>query len=243
MCIRDRQGAIYDITAENQHLLEKHELFAYQGTMEIYGEARQGKQYIGCIGTVDSSFPKQTHVTLKKGRFPKDAKEIAVEAFVLDELGLDYTLPRQLSITITTAKGNIIAKETTYTLTGIVNNYAANWNSDGDLVNLFITPSHHLPKPAVKNLFLIPKKGYEDALSQLSLNDNQLVENTQTEFTYHPYSPQNLPYTILAFASIGMMITLLWAIWHHFIQRQLREFQIDVYKRQIQYCVSPPHQR
>lgn len=220
------QGAVYHITDENRHMLEQHALFSYQGTMDIYGEALQETQYIGKIGAVDPPFPKQTQLTLKKGHFPEATNEIAMEAFVLDELGRDYSLPQQLTIAIKSPKGSVLTKAKTFTLCGIVNNYSANWNSDGDLANLFIAPSPSLQKTAVTNMFLIPKKGYEDILSQLRLKDNQITENKQTEFTYHPYSPQNLPYTIIAIASIAMMITLLWAIWHHFMQRQRREFQI-----------------
>ena len=124
---------------------------------------------------------------MKAGHMPENKNEIAIEAYVLDLLGIDYELDQKVNLDIH-MDDSVIHRE--YVLSGVINNYSSSWITDGTLASFFIFPS----EDAIisKNLFLIAKEGYIDSINEIQIDDD-IVMNAYVEFTYDPFSDQNIP--------------------------------------------------
>ena len=128
-------ASVYDVTKENENMLYDHQMLDTIGKMSVYGQVQYNDEYAGNIGVVDDSFYELSNISLKMGKLPSSPEEIAIEAYILDGLGIDYTLDQKISLSIQSGD-QIFKKE--YRLCGILDNYSATWINQGSLVNFFI---------------------------------------------------------------------------------------------------------
>lgn len=174
-------AAVYDISETSESKIVSNQMIRSIGNMNIVGEVMEDTEYKGSIGYVDKDFLEMSNISMKAGHMPENKNEIAIEAYVLDLLGIDYELDQKVNLDIHMNE-SVIHRE--YVLSGVINNYSSSWTTDGTLVSFFIFPSEDTI--ISKNLFLITKEGYIDSINEIQINDD-IVMNAYVEFTYDPF--------------------------------------------------------
>lgn len=87
------------------------------------------------IGVVDDNFVG-FGVSLNQGHLPKASGEIAMEADLLSELGYDYIVGQEITLTISCGSGDDSAYVTkTFTLCGVIKEYSNVWNTTSGTLN------------------------------------------------------------------------------------------------------------
>ena len=126
------------------------------GNMNIVGEVMEDTEYKGSIGYVDKDFLEMSNISMKAGHMPENKNEIAIEAYVLDLLGIDYELDQKVNLDIH-MDDSVIHRE--YVLSGVINNYSSSWTTDGTLASFFIFPSEDaiISKNLLYSFFGTPK--------------------------------------------------------------------------------------
>ena len=216
-------ASVYDVTKENENMLYDHQMLDTIGKMSVYGQVQYNDEYAGNIGVVDDSFYELSNISLKTGKLPSSPEEIAIEAYILDGLGIDYTLDQKISLSIQSGD-QIFKKE--YRLCGILDNYSATWINQGSLVNFFIQEDDSFFVQQT-NLFILPLQDYFDVMDEIILkNGNRFVYNDMVEFVYDPFSRQNLPYTILACFAIIYTLLLITYTFYNWTNQHTKEIQM-----------------
>ena len=175
-------AAVYDISETSESKIVSNQMIRSIGNMNIVGEVMEDTEYKGSIGYVDKDFLEMSNISMKAGHMPENKNEIAIEAYVLDLLGIDYELDQKVNLDIHMDE-SVIHRE--YVLSGVINNYSSSWTTDGTLASFFIFPSEDTI--ISKNLFLIAKEGYIDSINEIQIDDD-IVMNAYVEFTYDPFS-------------------------------------------------------
>lgn len=213
-------AAVYDISETSESKIVSNQMIRSIGNMNIVGEVMEDTEYKGSIGYVDKDFLEMSNISMKAGHMPENKNEIAIEAYVLDLLGIDYELDQKVNLDIH-MDDSVIHRE--YVLSGVINNYSSSWTTDGTLASFFIFPS----EDAIisKNLFLIAKEGYIDSINEIQIDDD-IVMNAYVEFTYDPFSDQNIPFTLLGIFTVCYSILLIAYVFIHWANQHTKEIQI-----------------
>ena len=152
--------------------LQGHAAVEKTGRMELWGYVLDSETKVcGSLGCVDEAFIHMGGVELEEGRLPEQENEIAVEGSVLLKLGYEKELGQEIELkvveTIPHGKAGIDKKESQsavkrYCLTGIVNNYSAYWQEDGEWpVSCFIWKDINCNQTPVRtHLYLSLKPQY-----------------------------------------------------------------------------------
>lgn len=123
-------GAAMHISSGSEERLKNHLSVNESGEMLIYGTVLyEEEKEAGYIGSVDDGFKELEQLTFLEGGYPQNTDEIALESCILDILNLTYTIGEE--ITLTVRNGNEEVREYTYVLCGILDNYSADWYTDG----------------------------------------------------------------------------------------------------------------
>lgn len=172
-------GVVYRADAELYDVLQEHAAVEAIGRMDLCGYVLDsGLTVYGSMGYVDSSFLEMGSVELESGRFPEKDNEIAVEASVLLKLGYEKKLGQEIELEVAKTvkygktgadpeESNVVSKR--FYVTGIVNNYSAYWQDDGEWpVSFFLwkNPAGDLPV-FQSNLYLSLKPEFSRYLKAL----------------------------------------------------------------------------
>lgn len=186
----------YGADPETAAVWETHATVETAGHMTLTGQVLDGASVLGGLGTVDSALTGLGRLTLLDGAWPAAPGEIAVEAGCLTRLGRSYDLGQTLTLTIAyeTADGETRTAEQTFRLTGVLQDYAANWKREGATLASFITAENPCPDAVLtRHIFLGLRSGYPDSawdLVQLGGGDGVYTVN---DYTYLCYGPANQP--------------------------------------------------
>ena len=213
-------AAVYDISETSESKIVSNQMIRSIGNMNIVGEVMEDTEYKGSIGYVDKDFLEMSNISMKAGHMPENKNEIAIEAYVLDLLGIDYELDQKVNLGIH-MNDSVIHRE--YVLSGVINNYSSSWTTDGTLASFFIFPSEDTI--ISKNLFLIAEEGYIDSIHEIQIDDD-IVMNAYVEFTYDPFSDQNIPFTLLGIFTVCYSILLIAYVFIHWANQHTKEIQI-----------------
>lgn len=215
-------GAVYNCNESEKSKLINNRMVSQTGFIYTIGDVQYNDVYQGAIGYFDDSFLELSNINFMKGSMPDEQNEIAIEKMKLDQMGLDYTLNQTISVQLI-HNDEVISKN--YKLCGIINNYSATWISRGKLLSFFIIEDNAI-KPIEESIFFRVKNGYLESLNDLDQKMiRDLVINTNVEFTYDPFSSQNVPYTLLfGFTIIYTILLLIYTFrqWTHTHSREIQ---------------------
>ena len=226
-------AAYYDISENDLSELKLNPLFETVGAQTIEGTLVQKKtqtiessgpdeeveieQQFGSIGIADPSFFEMAGLKLKTGHLPQNENEIAMEAAVLDGMGISYETRQPIELTIQKEnpddRNDFEEITETYVLSGVIENYSSTWSSNGNLIRSFI--SQPIPSKRIQNqkniiAFIEPKKGYEDGIDTMSTEDRMIETNVNRLLSRDPFSSGNIPVTLCVLLSF-LFLTILQA--------------------------------
>lgn len=220
--------AVFEATPTSITAVNNNQLIQEVGNMNIYGSVQVNGKQLGNIGSIDKQFEQMSHWKLKKGHYPNASNELLIESFVLDYLGMNYTLNQNLTLSVqcVDSKGTVHVIEKTFMICGILENYSANWIATNSLLNYIILPDDDFLPYKKTNLFINPKKNYDSIFSEINLDHNVFEKNNRVEIYYQPFSNQNKPYTILGISAILFLFLFLWFMLQSWIQLRSNEISI-----------------
>ncbi len=226
-------AAYYDISENDLSELKLNPLFETVGAQTIEGTLVQKKtqtiessgpdeeveieQQFGSIGIADPSFFEMAGLKLKTGHLPQNENEIAMEAAVLDGMGISYETGQPIELTIRKEnpddRNDFEEVTETFVLSGVIENYSSTWSSNGNLIRSFI--SQPIPSERIQNqkniiTFIEPKKGYEDGIDTMSTEDRMIETNVNRLLSRDPFSSGNIPVTLCVLLSF-LFLTILQA--------------------------------
>ena len=226
-------AAYYDISENDLSELKLNPLFETVGAQTIEGTLVQKKtqtiessgpdeeveieQQFGSIGIADPSFFEMAGLKLKTGHLPQNENEIAMEAAVLDGMGISYETGQPIELTIRKEnpddRNDFEEVTETFVLSGVIENYSSTWSSNGNLIRSFI--SQPIPSERIQNqkniiAFIEPKKGYEDGIDTMSTEDRMIETNVNRLLSRDPFSSGNIPGTLCVLLSF-LFLTILQA--------------------------------
>lgn len=226
-------AAYYDISENDLSELKLNPLFETVGAQTIEGTLVQKKtqtiessgpdeeveieQQFGSIGIADPSFFEMAGLKLKTGHLPQNENEIAMEAAVLDGMGISYETGQPIELTIRKEnpddRNDFEEITETYVLSGVIENYSSTWSSNGNLIRSFI--SQPIPSKRIQNkkniiAFIEPKKGYEDGIDTMSTENRMIETNVNRLLSRDPFSSGNIPVTLCVLLSF-LFLTILQA--------------------------------
>ncbi len=226
-------AAYYDISENDLSELKLNPLFETVGAQTIEGtlvqkntqtiessgpdEEVEIEQQFGSIGIADPSFFEMAGLKLKTGYLPQNENEIAMEAAVLDGMGISYETGQPIELTIRKEnpddRNDFEEITETYVLSGVIENYSSTWSSNGNLIRSFI--SQPIPSKRIQNkkniiAFIEPKKGYEDGIDTMSTEDRMIETNVNRLLSRDPFSSGNIPVTLCVLLSF-LFLTILQA--------------------------------
>ena len=135
-------GAISNGRESDAAFLLEQEWLDKLGACVSYGDIQASSSGSTSIGIMDEAFLEIGRIGLQDGRFPENAREIAMEADLLSALGYDYTVGQEITVTVNfpaTAyiksdgadeakpESVSISVEQTYILSGVIREYADLW--------------------------------------------------------------------------------------------------------------------
>ena len=245
-------AAYYGLSENDLSELKLNPLFETVGTQTIEGTLVQKKtqavessgsseeveieQQFGSVGIADPSFFEMAGLKLKTGQLPQTENEIAMEATVLDGMGISYETGQPIELMI--RKENPKDKEDfeeitkTYILSGVLENYSSTWSSNGNLIRSFI--SQPIVSKRIQNkkniiAFIEPKKGYEEAVDTKPTVDRMVETNINRLLSRDPFSSGNMPITLCILLSF-LFLTILQAetlfVWIWKRRQELRLLRI-----------------
>ncbi len=226
-------AAYYDISENDLSELKLNPLFETVGAQTIEGtlvqkntqtiessgpdEEVEIEQQFGSIGIADPSFFEMAGLKLKTGHLPQNENEIAMEAAVLDGMGISYETGQPIELTIRKEnpddRNDFEEITETFVLSGVIENYSNTWSSNGTLIRSFI--SQPIPSERIQNkkniiAFIEPKKGYEDGMDTMSTEDRMIETNVNRLLSRDPFSSGNIPATLCVLLSF-LFLTILQA--------------------------------
>lgn len=226
-------AAYYDISENDLSELKLNPLFETIGAQTIEGtlvqkntqtiessgqdEEVEIEQQFGSIGIADPSFFEMAGLKLKTGHLPQNENEIAMEAAVLDGMGISYETGQPIELTIRKEnpddRNDFEEITETYVLSGVIENYSSTWSSNGNLIRSFI--SQPIPSKRIQNkkniiAFIEPKKGYEDGIDTMSTENRMIETNVNRLLSRDPFSSGNIPVTLCVLLSF-LFLTILQA--------------------------------
>ena len=226
-------AAYYDISENDLSELKLNPLFETVGAQTIEGTLVQKKtqtiessgpdeeveieQQFGSIGIADPSFFEMAGLKLKTGRLPQNENEIAMEAAVLDGMGISYETGQPIELTIRKEnpddRNDFEEITENFVLSGVIENYSSIWSGNGNLIRSFI--SQPIPSKRIQNqkniiAFIEPKKGYEDGIDTMSTEDRMIETNVNRLLSRDPFSSGNIPVTLCVLLSF-LFLTILQA--------------------------------
>lgn len=226
-------AAYYDISENDLSELKLNPLFETVGAQTIEGTLVQKKtqtiessgpdeeveieQQFRSIGIADPSFFEMAGLKLKTGHLPQNENEIAMEAAVLDGMGISYETGQPIELTIRKEnpddRNDFEEITETYVLSGVIENYSSTWSSNGNLIRSFI--SQPIPSKRIQNkkniiAFIEPKKGYEDGIDTMSTENRMIETNVNRLLSRDPFSSGNIPVTLCVLLSF-LFLTILQA--------------------------------
>ena len=181
---------------------KNHATVQTAGCMEIYGSVTEVNGRTGTvpghIGYADQNALSLGNITLLDGRFPDTEDEIAIEAACLRRLDLPDTLGQQLTLTVSREDARTDTR--TYQLCGIVQNYSANWKTDGyPLPSFFVcknTPD--AAEPGLLHVFVQMKPEFAANATSLSSLCSWHSYFVQNDFTYLQYGKETSPASVFS---------------------------------------------
>ena len=226
-------AAYYDISENDLSELKLNPLFETVGAQTIEGTLVQKKtqtiessgpdeeveieQQFGSIGIADPSFFEMAGLKLKTGRLPQNENEIAMEAAVLDGMGISYETGQPIELIIRKEnpddRNDFEEITENFVLSGVIENYSSIWSGNGNLIRSFI--SQPIPSKRIQNqkniiAFIEPKKGYEDGIDTMSTEDRMIETNVNRLLSRDPFSSGNIPVTLCVLLSF-LFLTILQA--------------------------------
>lgn len=226
-------AAYYDISENDLSELKLNPLFETVGAQTIEGTLVQKKtqtiessgpdeeveieQQFGSIGIADPSFFEMAGLKLKTGHLPQNENEIAMEAAVLDGMGISYETRQPIELTIQKEnpddRNDFEEITENFVLSGVIENYSSIWSGNGNLIRSFI--SQPIPSKRIQNqkniiAFIEPKKGYEDGIDTMSTEDRMIETNVNRLLSRDPFSSGNIPVTLCVLLSF-LFLTILQA--------------------------------
>ncbi|MCI6731384.1 MAG: hypothetical protein MR487_03550 [Lachnospiraceae bacterium] len=152
--------------------LQGHAAVEETGRMELWGYVLDSEAKVcGSLGCADEALISMGEVELEEGRLPERENEIALDSSMLLKLGYEKKLGQEIELKVvetpTYGKAGSDAKESQlavkrYYLIGIVNNYSAYWQEDGEWpISCFIWKDKDYNLPPVRiHLYLSFKPQY-----------------------------------------------------------------------------------
>ena len=189
-------AAGYGISAETAAVWETHATVETVGHMTIAGQVLDGETILGGLGTVDAALIDLGRLTLLDGTWPTAPGEIAVETGCLTRLGRSYDLGQTLTLTISyeDGDGETCTAVQDFRLTGVLQDYAANWKREGATLASFVTAENPVPDAAMEtHCFLGLRPQYLDSAWDLVRLGGQDGKYTVNDYTYLRYAPANQP--------------------------------------------------
>lgn len=160
------------------------------GQMTILGTVLADGAVVGGLGTVDATLVELGQLKLLDGTWPTAPGEICAESSCLSRLGFSYELGQTLTLTVGAGDS---AVEQDFILTGVLQDYAANWKRDGATLASFVVAQTPSQAATSRHIFLFLRSGYLDAgpdLLKMAGRDGHFVLN---DYTYLRYAPANQP--------------------------------------------------
>ncbi|MGM9942442.1 MAG: hypothetical protein ACI32N_10725 [Bulleidia sp.] len=175
-------GAVFNISQHGEELLKNHLSVQETGEMLVYGSIlNENEEEIGYFGTMDDSFRQLEQLSFVEGGYPQKEDEIAVEYAVLQILDVPYDVGKPLTLKLKDADGTI--EEKTYVLSGVMDSYTADWQSDGyQLVSGVVC---HEGDVSQRNLFFLAD--YENA-NQMQELSRLIHDRKDSWLVYNSYS-------------------------------------------------------
>lgn len=137
-------------TEEESRCLEEHAWIDGYGTTlvrtDMCGQPRDmnmvNAKGHGPVGVVDDEFINLSNIVLYSGEMPEQANEIAMTQHVLSAMGHSFELGQTLSLAYIKGYNELGEPEygyVKYKLSGILENYTADWTVSGELPEYFVT--------------------------------------------------------------------------------------------------------
>lgn len=177
-------GAIPNGRESDEAFLREQAWLDELGITKSYGTIQASSSGSTGIGVMDEAFLRVGRISLQDGRFPENAGEIAMEADLLSALGYDYTLGQEITLTITLpataqvkaddseelkGQGVSVPVEQTFTLCGVIREYADLWMRGSSYIGL----------PPLNSAMITPEAA--EALRQSALEAANALRDDMTK--------------------------------------------------------------
>lgn len=222
-------GAFFDVSAENLKEIRQNPMFESAGTQNTFGmvigtdQDEREIQY-GNIGFADSAFFDMAGLQMKMGKMPDQENEIAVEASVLDAMGISYEIGQEIELEIRTDAER--TKTERFVLSGVIENYSQFWNGGPDLVNFFTNGPSYESFGARLHVFVEPVSGYQDALLKYRLGDQVPEANINRFRSKDPFSDENRVVTLSVILSLILCAVISAEILFSWIWKRMEEIRL-----------------
>lgn len=166
------------------------------GQMTLCGAVESDGAILGGLGRVDEALVELGRLTLLDGVWPSQPGEIAVESGCLTRMGCSFDLGQTLTLTIAweDASGEAFTQEKTFRLTGILQDYAANWKREGATLASFLVSENPVPTAdETRHIFLSLRPEFLDSAWDLAQMAGQAGKFVVNDYTYLRYAPANQP--------------------------------------------------
>lgn len=186
----------YGVSETAAETYAAHAAVEKMGQMTLYGTVQSDGAILGGLGRVDETLVELGRLTLLDGAWPSQPGEIAVESGCLTRLGCSFDLGQTLTLTIAweDASGEDLTTEKTFRLTGVLQDYAANWKREGATLASFLVSENPVPTAdETSHIFLSLQPEYLDSASDLTQMAGQMGKFMVNDYTYLRYAPANQP--------------------------------------------------
>lgn len=217
-------GAVYGVSDSELAYLKSLPVVESKGFQNQTGMIMEDGTGWGSIGWADDSFFDMANLRLKTGRLPENSSELAVEAVVLDGLGISYEAGQTVELDVAGADGS--KRKISYTLVGVLENYSQYWNGEGDLLHFFTGKGMD---PVSVNVFFQMADGFEGEAGRIHLEEHGVVTNENRRVITDPLAPENGVVTMLVSLLAGFCGLLLLQVlfdWEFVHRKELRILKI-----------------
>lgn len=239
------QGAYFDISADQQQMIENNQLIAQSATMNIMGEVFADERAIGSIGFIEEPLIDMGRLTLKEGEWPTKENDVVIESYILDKLHIAYEVGQRINLNIRLNDRDEINAE--FVLSGILKSYSANWQSDGELVSIF-TKGNVFDSTVDTHIFMQCQAGYEDVLDSL-IKHKLCVKNTAAAFPFDIHEQGNQSYLYLLLITFILSVSMIFIAYFLFLLKErvnlmtlralgmsLNQLSLQLFKASILVC-------